>query len=250
MKTNKIIKKAQKGTKTSKPLLSYVGDFSRSLGNVMTGKPIRNLVSSTINRAAVATGNETVRNVAAGLTGVINLPDAINNRIHAGITSVVPSWTAEKAQIKKGQPTVTVDKTNHLVRYYDANGKQVMAAPAGTGLISGNKSKEGDNKTPNGTYSLRSAEKGVNKKGGEMSFGKWFYRTNHTNKNGGASGVGLHGTGNPFFNGINISHGCIRTDNSFINKMHDQLAQPKSITIYEKQGGTISNKRNIFNLVK
>ena len=239
MKTNKLSKKAQEGTKISKPLLSYIGDFSRYIGDVTTGKPIRNLVSSTINRAAVATGNETVRNIAAGLTGAINLPDAINNRIHAGATSVVPSWTAEKAQIKKNQPTVTVDKTNHLIRYYNANGKQVMAAPAGTGLISGDKSKEGDNKTPNGTYSLGRAERGANKKGGKASFGKWFYRTNHTNKNGGASGVGLHGTGNPLFNGINISHGCVRTDNSFINKMHDQLPRPKSIIIYEKQGGTL-----------
>ena len=242
----KLIKKAQEGTKTSKPLLSYVGDFSRHLGNTITGKPIRNIVSSAINRAAVATGNETVRNVAAGLTGVMNLPDAVNNRIHAGITSILPSWTAEKAEIKKGQPTVTVDKTNHLVRYYDANGEQVMAAPAGIGLISGDKSKEGDNKTPNGTYSLGNAEKGANKKGGEMSFGKWFYRTNHKNKNGTASGVGLHGTGNPVFNGLNISHGCIRTDNSFINKMHDQLAQPRSVTIYEKQGGNLPKIDSVY----
>lgn len=133
---------------------------------------------------------------------------------------------------------ITVDKGNHLIRYYDANGKQVMAAPVGTGLISGQKHKEGDNRTPNGTFKLGKAESTKNKKGGERAFGHHFFRTNHTNDNGVSSGIGLHGTGNPLFNGGNISHGCIRTDNSFIDKLY-KLGGAPTITIYEKQGGLL-----------
>ena len=53
-----------------------------------------------------------------------------------------------------------------------------------------------------------------------MSFGDYFYRTNHKNDGGGLSHVGIHGTGMPIFNGSKVSHGCIRVDNHAIKKFH------------------------------
>jgi hypothetical protein len=79
------------------------------------------LATNGINRAAVSSDSEILRNVAAGATGIINLPNALSNRINATITSVLPEWTEEKADNPVN--TWTIDKGNHLARYYDNTGK-------------------------------------------------------------------------------------------------------------------------------
>jgi hypothetical protein len=72
----------------------------------------------------------------------------------------------------------------------------LISSPAGVGLVKGDKQKEGDNRTPTGTYILSSPQKGADKKGGEASYGPYFYRSNHTIPTTGVlSGIGLHGTG-------------------------------------------------------
>lgn len=98
----------------------------------------------------------------------------------------------------------------------------LISSSVGTGLVSGKKSVEGDNKTPEGVYRLQAPEKGANKKGGEFSFGPYFYRTNHKNNGSSTlSGVGLHGSGLPFLNGTAVSHGCMRIDNDDLKKFHE-----------------------------
>jgi murein L,D-transpeptidase YafK len=51
-----------------------------------------------------------------------------------------------------------VDKEFGIARYYDADGNLLISSPVGTGLVRGDKSKEGDNKTPTGTYTLSTPE--------------------------------------------------------------------------------------------
>ncbi len=218
-----------------KPILSLIKKKKVAIPLGILAAPT---VAGLANQAAVATGNEPIRNTVAGITSVATLPQRLMNRANATITNYLPWFTREKADIPKGIPVVTVDKGNHLARYYDASGKQIMTSPVGTGLIPGQKHKSGDNKTPTGTFSLGSAESSKNKKGGYSSFGNWFFRTNHTNDDGSPSGVGLHGTGWSFLNGGDISHGCIRADNDFINKLHD-LGGARKIIIYDKKGGKI-----------
>ena len=90
------------------------------------------------------------------------------------------------------------------------------------GLVKGDKQIEGDNKTPTGTYTLAAPEKGENKKRGEWDFGPYFLQNNHkNNKSKSLSGVGLHGTGTPFLNGSNVSHGCMRIDNDAIREFYN-----------------------------
>lgn len=211
---NKLIKKQK-----SRPVLSYVGDLVRMGANAVTLDSPRRLAAEGINRIGTSFG-ETGRNVAQVITTPLTLPTAIGNRINAAITSVVPDWTHEKAVVGDGVAKWTIDKDNQLARYYDKKGKLLIVSPTATGLIPGDKHKEGDNKTPNGTYTLSSPERGANKKGGRMSFGDYFYRTNHKNDSGGLSHVGIHGTGMPIFNGSKASHGCIRIDNRAIKKFH------------------------------
>lgn len=190
-----------------------------------------------INQAAVNTGSEALRNISAAATGVVKLPVALKNRANAMVTGVFPWFTREK--VNNPRNTWTIDKRNHLARYYDNNGELQISSPVGTGLIKGDKSKTGDNKSPNGSFRLGAPENGESKDGGTMSFGTYFYRTNH---NGGRSGVGLHGTGNPLFNGMNISHGCFRVDNRAIEKFHKiapRQGRGTKIVVYEKQGGCL-----------
>lgn len=223
-----------------KSIISRIGNTYRHVTQQNLPTRIIQKVSNAANTAAVNSGSEVVRNITSGVTGVLNLPSALNNRLNAVITRAVPEWTEEKADDPRN--TWTIDKRNHLARYYDSNGKQVIVSPVGTGLVSGDKVKEGDNKSPNGTYRLSGPENGVNKKGGRASFGTYFYRTNHANHNGGVSGVGIHGTGTPLFNGMNISHGCFRVDNSAIEKFHEiapNNGRGAQIVIYEQHGGTL-----------
>lgn len=223
-----------------------VGNLVNNAYSAVTMKPVRDFVSQKINQAALNSGKEGWRYVA----NVVNLPitgieDAVLARTNSTINRVLPGWVPEQAQdqIGKGQAVWTVDKDSGIARYYDPDGKLQISSPAGTGLIKGAKQRAGDNKTPTGTFTLSGPQAGKSKPGGRWSFGPWFYRTNH--KNNGSdktSGVGIHGTGFPIFNGTNVSHGCVRVDNRAIRKFHkiapNQGAGTK-IVMYDENGGTI-----------
>lgn len=199
---------------------SFGTRINRYLNSLSESRKQRNNI---INTLAVASGNEVVRNIAAGINYISGgFMDAFRARTNSYLEEKFPGWIEEKNKeaIGKGKPVWTIDKEFNIARYYDKDGNLLISSPAGTGLVSGQKYHEGDNKTPEGTFILGNPELGESKKGGKMSFGTYFYRTNHKNKNGQFSGVGLHGTGFPIANGSNISHGCIRIDNDDIEKFH------------------------------
>lgn len=205
-------------------LFGAMGKVANGVVNTLTFMPIRQAVTRKINEAAVNSDSDFLRYAA----NVINLPistaqEAIQARVNGTINRVLPGWVPEQAsdQIGKGQAVWTIDKGNGIARYYDAEGRLKITSPAGTGMIEGPKQYAGDNKTPTGTYTLGGPQQGKHKPGGRWSFGPWFYRTNHKNNGSSeASGVGLHGTGFPIFNGTNVSHGCIRVDNRAIRRFH------------------------------
>lgn len=197
----------------------------------------RRYVADKIAQAGANSNNEIIRGMAsAGNMLLGGLSDALRARVNSKIDEIYPGWIDEKNkdQIGKGYPVWSIDKEFGLARYYDADGNLLISSPAGTGLVRGNKSREGDNKTPEGVYILSNPELGKNKKGGEASFGPYFYRTNHKNEDSGnLSNVGLHGTGFPILNGSNVSHGCIRIDNddleTFYNTAPNKGANTKII---------------------
>lgn len=183
----------------------------------------RNYITDRITEWGASTNNEILRGIASGANVLLGgFSDSLQARANSYLNEKFPGWIDEKQkdQIGKGQPVWTVDKEFGIARYYDADGNLLISSPVGTGLVRGDKSKEGDNKTPTGTYTLSTPEQGANKQGGEASFGPYFYRTNHKNDNGVASGVGLHGTGFPILNGSNVSHGCMRIDNDDIETFY------------------------------
>lgn len=199
-----------------------LGDVVNGVINHSPGVQFYRWVNNGVRDLAVKTGSEAVRNIASVLTAPASLVDSGQARVNSAILSVYPGWLSDKAESKigKGRPIWSIDKEHRIARYYDSKGKQQLVSPVGIGLVQGDKSVSGDNRTPTGTYTLSAPERGAGKSGGEMSFGPYFYRTNHKNNNGAASGVGLHGTGMPIFNGSNISHGCMRVDNSTIKQFY------------------------------
>lgn len=167
--------------------------------------------------------------------------DAVKARIRAADAFRNPNKYPD-IEFKNGIPTITLDKKNHLVRFYNESGDLVRTAVAGTGFVnSGNPKVENDNQTPSGTFILSSPELGKNKKGGTRDFGTYFYRTNHKYPNGKLSGIGLHGTGSPIFNGMDVSHGCVRLDNKDIEWFHDNFKNSGAGTrfIIYKNGGKL-----------
>lgn len=185
----------------------------------------RMYIADKITQAGANSNDEFIRGVAsAGNILLGGFSNALRARINSKINEMYPGWIDEKNkdQIGQGYPVWSIDKEFGLARYYDAEGNLLISSPAGTGLVRGNKSQEGDNKTPEGVYTLSRPELGKNKEGGEKSFGPYFYRTNHKNDNSTSlSGVGLHGTGFPILNGSNVSHGCIRIDNDDIETFYN-----------------------------
>lgn len=207
----------KEGSNTS----NAVGDIINRVYNV-TQVP-RRWVENKIRELGVSSGNEIIRGGAQIITLPGMVQDAFQARINNKINEVFPGYIGEKAQdqIGKGHPVWTVDKEFGIARYYDGEGNLKISSPVGTGLVRGAKQAEGDNKTPTGTYTLASPEKGSDKKGGEMDFGPYFYRTDHRNNGSKSlSGVGLHGTGTSFLNGSNVSHGCMRIDNDDIQEFY------------------------------
>lgn len=122
-----------------------------------------------------------------------------------------PLLTASYIVVDKGAMTVTV---------YDAGYSQMFTTPISCGRGYGDKKREGDNRTPEGFFSISEIcnasswshdfNDGLgNRKG---AYGGWFLRL----KTPPHTGIGIHGTHIPQSLGYRDSEGCIRLENSMI----------------------------------
>ena len=99
----------------------------------------------------------------------------------------------------------------------------VFQAPVGCGKNMGNKQKRGDNRTPEGTFHVKSIEKashwthdfsdGAGQRKG--AYGDWFIRLDVPHFNS----IGIHGTCFPESIGTRCSEGCIRLRNEDLNRL-------------------------------
>lgn len=108
-----------------------------------------------------------------------------------------------------------VDKSNFEIYLYKGS-KLEKRYPVAVGLVSGDKEEPGDNKTPEGTFTVKSLEDsrhwvydfGDGKGPIEGAFGPWFIRLET-----GWEGIGIHGTHDPGSMGTRCTAGCIRMEN-------------------------------------
>ena len=101
----------------------------------------------------------------------------------------------------------------------------IFQVPVGCGKNLGNKQKRGDNRTPEGTFQVKSIENashwthdfgdGAGER--EGAYGDWFIRLEVP----GFSGIGIHGTCFPESIGTRCSEGCVRLRNEDLSRLKE-----------------------------
>lgn len=136
------------------------------------------------------------------------------------ITAVVAALVAMPV---RAQEWLFIDKEAFEITLFSADDVPLMVFPVCTGIYAGNKRVAGDNKTPEGWFTVQSIEDksrvtfdyhdGL---GPVFAYGPWFFRLRT-----GFQGIGIHGTCPERDNliGTRDSHGCIRLHNEDLLKL-------------------------------
>lgn len=138
---------------------------------------------------------------------------------------------------KNYKNTIYINKNTQRLHYYDNNGNLVLNSSVSTGARPGNKTKEGDLKTPEGKFKISFVNENADKK----IFGDTlFYGLSYGN------GIGIHGdANNPNGIGRKASHGCIRMPNENLRQLQKLIGSGINVpVIIEKQGGPIRKYQN------
>ena len=118
---------------------------------------------------------------------------------------------------------IIISKESMTLNLYDSKGGLIYSFPVAVGKVPGNKEKIGDNKTPEGEFSVQQIQDASSWKHdfgdgkGEIpgAYGNWFIRL----KTPPHTGIGIHGTHDPNSIGTRASEGCIRLNNADLDKL-------------------------------
>ena len=152
-----------------------------------------------------------------------------------------PETIKQARMINKGD-YLLVEKSRHLLHHY-VDGKLMASYNVALGKNPADKTKEGDNATPEGHYEINYIKdsstwthdfgdgKGVIK----GAYGPYFIAL-YTGAKGSFSGktwrgIGIHGTHNPASIGTNASEGCIRMYNEELLKLKAAVEGKTSVPI-------------------
>lgn len=113
---------------------------------------------------------------------------------------------------------IVIYKTRYIMEVIDSSGEVVARFPISIGSNPDLKTKEkvGDSRTPEGDFSVSD----IHDSSGwryeeELAYGPWFIRLLTPPW----TGIGIHGTNEPYLIGAPISHGCIRMQNDDIKRL-------------------------------
>lgn len=117
---------------------------------------------------------------------------------------------------------IYIDKQEMTLSLYNNDGSLLVEYPMACGRNIGKKIKAGDNKTPEGVFSVEqiqdSSKWGHDFHDGKGfikdAYGPWFIRLKT-----GFRGIGIHGTHDPASIGTRASEGCIRLQNENLVKL-------------------------------
>lgn len=143
--------------------------------------------------------------------------------------------------ISKGD-YLLVEKSRHLLHHY-VDGKLLASYSVALGKNPADKTKEGDNATPEGHYEINyikdssawTHDFGDGKGAIKGAYGPYFIAL-YTGAKGSFSGktwrgIGIHGTHNPASIGTNTSEGCIRMYNEELLKLKAAVEGKTSVPI-------------------
>ncbi|MDR1551921.1 MAG: L,D-transpeptidase [Prevotellaceae bacterium] len=117
---------------------------------------------------------------------------------------------------------IIISKQDMKLRRYDFAGNVVEEYPVACGRNYGNKKKRGDNKTPEGVFTVQQIQNasawthdfGDGKGQIKNAYGQYFIRLKT-----GFQGIGIHGTHAPESIGTRATEGCIRLRNEDLLKL-------------------------------
>lgn len=156
-----------------------------------------------------------------------------------------PAGTKEvkqAAEEKNDKAYIYIKKSAFMLYYIDNNGKQAFSAGCALGLNPGQKEKEGDMKTPSGTFyvdeildaSYWTHDFGDGKGEIKGAYGPWFISINTDEMSKGKwGGIGIHGTHDPASIGTRASEGCIRLENSQVEVLKKMISVGTKVIIEE-----------------
>lgn len=129
---------------------------------------------------------------------------------------------------------IVVDKQS-LMLYLRENGETLMEVPVCVGKGIGQKKRQGDHKTPEGTFKITSiaASSGwphdFHDGRGPVrgAYGPWFMRLNTPQ----STHIGIHGTDRPETTGTRDSDGCIRLRNEDLDSLRRQVEKGMTVII-------------------
>lgn len=134
---------------------------------------------------------------------------------------------------------IIISKQDMKLRRYDFAGNVMEEYPIACGRNYGNKKKRGDNKTPEGVFTVQQIQNasawthdfGDGKGQIKNAYGQYFIRLKT-----GFQGIGIHGTHAPESMGTRVTEGCIRLRNEDLLKLvkNIKLSMVVIITASEK----------------
>ncbi len=119
---------------------------------------------------------------------------------------------------------VIINKSDMTLKAYDQSGKIIQQTSVATGKFSGNKTKKGDMKTPEGVFTIADIQdastwshdfKDDSLGAIKGAYGPFFIRLNVPEH----KGIGIHGTHDPSSIGKHVTEGCIRLQNEEVLKL-------------------------------
>ncbi|MDR2179268.1 MAG: L,D-transpeptidase [Synergistaceae bacterium] len=155
--------------------------------------------------------------------------------VSADILEPIPGPIPADLLVGDDEYWIRIDKGDYRLYLY-RGGEMEKAYEVGVGKNPGNKERAGDNKTPNGTFTVQSIEdssrwthdfrdgKGVIR----GAYGPWFIRLRT-----GWRGIGIHGTHDPDSRGSMVSEGCIRMLNDELEEIKKVAFKDMKVVIEE-----------------
>lgn len=148
---------------------------------------------------------------------------------------VLPGPIPDGLQVEDGEYWVRIDKGDYKLYLYKGPDVEKTYEVA-VGRNPGDKERVGDNKTPNGIFTVQSIENssawshdfGDGKGIIQGAYGPWFIRLRT-----GWRGIGIHGTHDPDSLGSMVSEGCVRMHNSELEELK-QFANVKMKVVIEE----------------
>jgi hypothetical protein len=138
----------------------------------------------------------------------------------------IPAWEPDPADTY----TITIRKTDYLLEVHDSSGSAVLEFPISIGSNPdlAHKERVGDSRTPEGNFTVSMIQPSSQWRfEDELAYGTWFIRLSTPP----FSGIGIHGTNEPYLIGAPATHGCIRLHTENIETLKKAVTEGTEVKI-------------------